>query len=145
MPAWDDFVEAEMRERAATLLKRTALFQRVSNRLLIDLVEKTGVLRIRSTRPLPGQAAVLAVLDGTLRIEGPPPTIARPVVLQTGTHLAYEFTWSTEWHQLKMSPDTAGTDAWIFYLTGQDFDGLPRVIVNALDPNELDQLNAVVV
>lgn len=131
----------ELRERATNALKRTDLFRHVGRRVLGDLVDKFGLTLV--SRPGEGvvledvEPAVLVVLEGALEVGG-----KHPVVLQPGVYLRnHPLFLEVHWDGSRIEA-VGATPVRVFLLDARAFDGLPRIVVNALDPNELEKVKA---
>lgn len=134
--------DEELRERATNALKRTDLFRHVGRRVLGDLVDKFGLTPVGR----PGERvvlenvepAVLVVLEGALEVQGG----KHPVVLQPGVYLrSHPLLLEVHWDGSRIEA-VGATPVRVFLLNAQAFDGLPRIVVNALDPNELEKVKA---
>jgi hypothetical protein len=134
-----------LRERAAYALKGHGLFRHVSRRMLIDLVDKFDLERVGPVGAPPNPAvhapAVLVVLEGTLRIDEPgpnPPTMLTPGIYALHQHPLRGVNWGA-------GPAVYATEertVRVFVVTRAHLiqNELPRILVNAMDENELQRL-----
>ncbi len=131
--------DAALREHAAQAMKLTTLFSHVSARLLADLVQNVGLIRLGHlpVDTVPKQPAVLLVLEGRVRLNA-----NVTLVLGRGTYLASDPAFAgVDWTSPRIE---SGEDESVraFLLSIQAWEGLPRVIINAMDPLALADLNA---
>ncbi len=137
--------DRELNERAVSALKATKLFRYLSRRLLIDVIEWRGLTTVgHGHEAISEEPAVLVVLERPIVVSTRPKPgdPAKPVriVLQPGTYLRYEAPLvHVEWPVASLEA-AEQPSARAFLLRGNDIDGLPPMVVNALDPGELDRL-----
>jgi hypothetical protein len=140
--------DTALRGMAAIALKETKLFGYLSRRLLIDVVEWRNLTTVgHGPGAVKQEPAVLVVLErpivvseGRKRKEGR----ERKIVLQPGTYLRYEAPLrDVEWQTAFIEAVVDQPPARVFMLEGNDIDSLPPMVVNALDPRELERLRDV--
>jgi len=133
--------DGELRERAAVALAQHALFRNMSRRMLIDLVEKVGLTAISPNGMVLGRPGVLAVLEGGIRVR---PNSPQRRDFQVGVYVAYgPELMGIDWDSERAYP-TRPRPVRIVNLTANRLKSeLPQIVVNALDPVELDRLIAV--